>query len=140
MAGEDYKRVAELYRLLLQAPSLLEFLGCARYDNHINPSLLAEIGQVQCGFHQLPPVQGGGKWQHFERHASAERDLLDLVDHAHATADLSEDTEVPEADEQAPRRRAAKKLLAQLRRHAHGLGLVWVGPAVCKEKMKRIGC
>ena len=46
---------------------------------------------------QLPRVEHGGERQHLERDAAAERNLLGLVDDAHAAAaDLAEDAEVAE--------------------------------------------
>jgi hypothetical protein len=46
---------------------------------------------------QLLRVHHGSEWQHLERDAAAERDLLGLVDDAHAAAaDLADDAEVAE--------------------------------------------
>jgi len=46
---------------------------------------------------KLLGVQGSGKGQNFQGHASAERDLLGLVNHAHAAAtDFAENAEVAE--------------------------------------------
>src|SRR5947207_1039401 len=46
---------------------------------------------------QLPRVQRGGERQHLERDAAVQRDLLGLVDDAHAAAaELAEDAEVAE--------------------------------------------
>lgn len=49
LPADDYQRVAELYRLLFRRACPLAVLGCAWYDDHINPHLLAELKQVQRG-------------------------------------------------------------------------------------------
>ena len=44
----------------------------------------------------LPGVEHGGERQHLQRHAAAQRDLLRLVDHAHAAAaDLADERKSP---------------------------------------------
>jgi hypothetical protein len=45
----DYKRIAALYRVLFRAPFPIDAIGCAWYDDHIDPCLLEEIRQVQAG-------------------------------------------------------------------------------------------
>ncbi len=64
-----------------------------------------DVGMVQSGRRprlvletlQLPSVQGGRQRQHLQRHAPAERNLLRLVDDAHAAAaHLADEPETPQ--------------------------------------------
>src|SRR5262249_44959614 len=51
LPDDDYKRIAELYRLLFRSSCPLEVLGCRWYDDHINDRLVEEIRNVP---HSLP--------------------------------------------------------------------------------------
>jgi hypothetical protein len=70
---------------------------------------------------QLLGIQGGGKRQHLQRHAAAERDLHRFINHAHAAAaDFPNDAEISQwpfrLDFWQRRRHLPRTSLIQLRR------------------------
>ena len=81
----------ELHRVVMDAP--LHAHG--KHGNDVRMvQLRGRLGLVlEAG--DLPAVEHGGKGKHFQRHAAAQRNLLRLIDHAHASAaDLPQEAEV----------------------------------------------